>query len=148
LFVLFQFACKVQSNKISDEFQNVNPDGWSWNETKTFSFEITDPTYLYSIECGLRITGSYKYSNIWLLYTLDQPGNSVKNQFQFQLSDNTGKWLGAGQSNLLSYRKFFIENAKLQKGKYTLRLNQNMRDENLTAVSDIGLIVYKGSKIY
>ncbi len=149
LTVILCFAsCKDNKNKLLDEFKEVNQEGWNWTEAKSFAFEITDTTYLYSLECGLRITGSYKYSNIWLLYTIDGPNASLKNQFQIPLSDNTGKWLGVGKSNLISYDQPFIQNAKFKKGKYTLKLNQNMRDEKLGSVSDVGLKIYKGNKIY
>lgn len=141
-------GCVKDKNTVFDEFRNVNIESWGWNDAKTFEFTIEDSSFTYSLECGLRITGSYNYSNIWLLYTLDGPSVSTKNQFQIQLSDNTGKWLGKGKSNLISYEKIFIENAKFKPGKYTLRFNQNMRDEKLSAVSDIGLKIYKGSKIY
>lgn len=147
LFLIFN-ACGVDKGKILDEFKEIPTDGWGWNDARTFTFTIEDSSYLYNLECGLRITGSYKYSNLWLLYTIDGPNSSVKNQFQIQLSDNTGKWLGDGKSNLISYRQFFLQNVKFKKGKYTLQFNQNMRDEKLTSVSDIGLKVYKSSKVY
>lgn len=154
LFFIFSIAflllpgCITERNKILDEFAEVNTNGWSWSDAKSFSFEITEPDYLYNLECALRITGSYKYSNIWMLYTLDGPNDAKKNQFQIQLSDNTGKWLGNGKSNLISYKTPFLQNIRLKKGKYTLKFNQNMRDEKLGAVSDIGLKIYKGNKVY
>jgi gliding motility-associated lipoprotein GldH len=64
------------------------------------------------------------------------------------LSDNTGKWLGKGQSNLLSYERNFIRGAKLKPGNYTLEFSQNMRDEKLKSVSDIGVKVRRSGKVY
>jgi gliding motility-associated lipoprotein GldH len=98
--------------------------------------------------CGLRISGSYAYSNIWLLYTVEGPDTKIKQQFQISLSDKTGKWLGKGMSNLLSYEQPILGNIKLKKGKYTVKISQNMREEELAAVSDLGLKIIKGSKIY
>lgn len=149
IILFFIISGCVKDNKtIFDEFKDLKGQTWQWNESKTFSFEIVDSTFTYDIVCGLRITGSYKYSNIWLVYNLDGPSVSTKNQFQIPLSDNTGKWLGKGMSNLISYDKIFIQNAKLKVGKYTLKFNQNMRDEKLAEVSDIGLKIYKVTKIY
>lgn len=146
--VLALGACKSRENKILDEFQEVNADGWGWNDGKSFSFEIEDSNYLYSLECDLRISGGFRYSNIWLLYTLDGPQTATKNQFQIQLSDNTGKWLGEGKSNLIAFRQVFLADKKLKKGKYILKLNQNMRDDKLRFVSDIGLKIYRSNRIY
>ena len=141
-------GCVRDDKKIYDEFKEINTSSWNWNESKTFTFTITDATYAYNIVCGLRITGSYNYSNIWLLYTIEGEGFSKKQQFQIPLSDNTGKWLGTGMSNLISYDYLFLQNVQFKPGKYTIRINQNMRDEKLTSVSDIGLKIYKETKIY
>jgi gliding motility-associated lipoprotein GldH len=82
------------------------------------------------------------------LYKLNGPGISHKNQFEVVLSDNTGKWLGKGQGNLISYEKPFDGRLKLKPGKYTVEIAQNMRDEKLAGVSDVGLKVVKAGKIY
>lgn len=142
------FACKTDENKLYDEFKEADVNGWKWNDARSFTFEITDSSYLYDLECGLRITGGYKYSNIWLLYTIEGNGITKKNQFDITLSDNTGKWLGKGMSNLLSYKKVFLHNVPLKPGKYTIRFTQNMWDEKLESVSDIGLKVYKTTRVY
>lgn len=141
-------ACSTDQNNISDEFKSVEVSGWGWTQGKKFTFTITDSTYFYDLDCGLRITGSYSYSNIWLVYQMDGPGKSWKNQFEVVLSDNTGKWLGKGQSNLLSYEKTFAKGLRLKPGTYTLEYFQNMRDEKLSSVSDIGLRVRRSGKVY
>lgn len=148
VFVLLVIGCVKDKNKVYDQFNEVSTESWGWNDAKSFTFTIDDAGYSYSLVCGLRIEGSYHYSNIWMLYTLEGPGANTKNQFQIQLSDNTGKWLGDGMSNLISYEQVFLQNVKFKPGKYTLHFNQNMRDEKLSGVSDIGLKVYKGAKIY
>ena len=146
-FLLFS-ACVKDNKTVFDEFKDLTGQTWHWNDSKPFTFEIKDSTYTYNLSCGLRISGAYKYSNIWLIYTLEGQQLATKNQFQIQLSDNTGKWLGKGMSNLISYEQVFMQNIKFKAGKYTLRFNQNMRDEKLADVSDIGIKIYKVTKIY
>lgn len=141
-------GCLADNNRIIDEFREVDEQVWNWHDPKTFSFEIKEADYLYDFYCGLRITGSYKYSNIWLIYTLEGPDQSGKKLFQIQLSDNTGKWLGKGMNNLLSFEQQFAKGVKLKPGKYTLKFSQNMRDEALASVSDIGLKVVRTTKVY
>lgn len=141
-------GCTADDSKIFDEFKEIKSAQWSWHDPQTFSFEVTEKDYVYDLVCGLRITGSYNYSNIWLIYTIEGPGLQGKEQFQIQLSDNTGKWLGKGMSNLISYEQLMKPNVKLQPGKYTVSFSQNMRDEELSAVADIGLKVVKISKVY
>jgi gliding motility-associated lipoprotein GldH len=146
--VLSFFSCSSNKNKVFDEFSKVSPDGWNWNQGVKFTFTIEDSTQYYDLSCGLRITGSYLYSNVWIIYQLDGGQIARKNQFGITLSDNTGKWLGKGQTNLLSYEQVIMKGVKFRPGKYTLQFFQNMRDENLKSVSDIGLSVVKSGKIY
>jgi gliding motility-associated lipoprotein GldH len=148
LIALMLGGCMTDSNTVFDEFHEVNIKKWSWHEPQTFVFDVKEEGYVYDMVCGLRISGSYAYSNIWLLYTVEGPDTKIKQQFQITLSDKTGKWLGKGMSNLLSYEQLILGNIKLKKGKYTVKISQNMREEELAAVSDLGLKIIKGSKIY
>jgi gliding motility-associated lipoprotein GldH len=70
-----------------------------------------------------------------------------KEQFQMVLSDNLGKWNGQGVSNLISFQVPFMGQQKLEKGVYTIEFNQNMRDEILKDVYNIGLQVIRGQLI-
>ena len=83
-----------------------------------------------------------------MIYVLRGPnGYMRKDQFQVVLSDNFGKWKGEGVSNLISYRTPFIKNQQLKKGKYTLEVFQNMRDESLEHVNNVGLQILKGQLV-
>jgi gliding motility-associated lipoprotein GldH len=146
--VLLISGCLADKNTVIDEFKAVNIEKWNWHQGYRFSFEITEPDYLYDFYCGLRVTGKYQYSNIWLIYTLNGPDQAVKKLFQIQLADNTGKWQGKGLNNLISFEQSFIKGVKLKPGKYTLFFQQNMREEELKAVSDIGLKVIRTTKVY
>lgn len=142
------FGCKPSENIVYEKFEKVNTKAWNWKEGKKFEFEITEDQHVYSLFSSLRITSSYKYSNIWMLYTLKGPNNYLKrDQFQLILSDDIGKWKGQGVSNLISFREPFLLNQKLPKGKYTIEFWQNMRDENLLEVNNIGLQVLRGQLI-
>jgi gliding motility-associated lipoprotein GldH len=149
LFTLPLFhSCTTNENVVLNTFEKTDAGGWQWKQGKKFTFTVEDSTYYYSLICGLRIQTGYSYSNIWMVYKLDGPVSSQKNQFEIVLSDNTGKWLGKGQGNLISYEKSFVSGLKLKPGQYTVELAQNMRDEKLSGVSDVGLKVVKTGKIY
>jgi len=148
LIVFHLQSCSTDPNVISNKFEKTDATGWHWNQSKKFTFTIEDSTSYYTLDCGLRITTGYSYSNIWLLCTLKGPSSDHKNQLEVVLSDNTGKWLGKGHGNLISYEKPFSGRLKLKPGQYTVEISQNMRDEKLTGVSDVGLKVSKAGKIY
>jgi hypothetical protein len=48
---------------------------------------------------------------------------------------------------LISFQQPFLQNIKFKKGKYRIEFNQNMRDENLEAVNNIGFQIVKGPLI-
>lgn len=141
-------ACRPSENIVYEEFTDVDAAGWNWDAGKSFSFEVIDETHAYNLLSGLRITSEYAYSNIWMLYSLKGPnGYFRKDQFQLVLSDNIGRWKGKGVSNLISYQEAFLNQLQLKKGKYTLTIFQNMRDENLESVNNLGLQVVRGQLI-
>ena len=65
-------SCGLPENTISEEFQTMDKGIWGWKETKSFSFDIEDTTHYYNVYCGLRLNGTYNYSNIWLIYELSE----------------------------------------------------------------------------
>ena len=149
-------SCGLPENTISEEFQTMEKGIWGWKETKSFSFDIEDTTRYYNIYCGLRLNGTYNYSNIWLIYELSetkQDSNntitlkSQKKQFQIELADQTGRWLGKGMSNLISYEQLLLTKIKLKKGHYTFKLSQNMREDLLSGVNDVGVKVERAQPI-
>lgn len=143
---VFVASCKGNENKVYQQFKEVKTQGWEWKEPRAFEFDIEEDGYFYNINLDLRITGSYGLSNIWLLYKVSGKGLDHENQVEIPLADNTGKWLGKGQGNLLTYSKIIFANKKLEKGHYKIVVNQNTREEILSGVSDIGVSVTKTNK--
>ncbi len=148
-------SCGLPENTITEEFQTIDKGIWGWNESKSYTFTVDDSTHYYNIYCGLRITGKYNYSNIWLIYELAESRNAnnsslnslLKKQFQIELADQTGRWLGKGMSNLISYEQPLLIKTKLKKGNYTFKLSQNMREDLLSGVNDVGIKVEKAQPI-
>lgn len=140
-------GCKKADAVVFEEFQSTNNSDWDWKDAKTFNFEINDTTCYYSILASLRISGKYSYSNIWIIYQLQGNNYKEKKQFQIELADQTGRWIGEGMSNLISYEQHIIPKLKLRPGKYSIAFSQNMRDQHLVGVNDIGLRILKGKQI-
>ncbi|NBX87025.1 MAG: gliding motility lipoprotein GldH [Bacteroidetes bacterium] len=155
IFMILLDSCGLPENTITEEFQTIDKGIWGWKETKSYTFTVDDSTHYYNIYCGLRITGKYNYSNIWLIYELAESRNAnnssvnslLKKQFQIELADQTGRWLGKGMSNLISYEQPLLIKTKLKKGNYTFKLSQNMREDLLSGVNDVGIKVEKAQPI-
>ena len=126
----------------STEIDNTN---WSYVNMVKFDVAVDNPQIDYNIYLNLRVTGEYRYSNLFILFHQSGPGLKPKaTRIEFKLANQDGEWLGTGSGNLYSYQVPFLTHYKFPaKGVYHLALEQNMRDNPLHEVSDVGLRVEK-----
>ena len=122
---------------------------WSTQYKPTFKFEITDTASVYNLYFIIRHTEAYPFSNIWIRVHTKQPGDSVfeKSRLEIPLADAAGKWLGRGMGEIWEHRLRLThegDTAILRKaGRYTIRLEQNMRINPLPEILQVGLRVEK-----
>lgn len=128
-------------NALIDTFENIPETIWSYDKNIKEKVEIKDIDQSYNVYINFRHTNEYKYANIWLrISVIDPSGKKTIERKEFQLALQDGEWLGKGSGNMYSYRLIFKENFKFNKaGNYSFVIEQNMRDNPLTAISDIGL---------
>ncbi len=143
----FMGSCKVDPSVVKDTFAGIEDGVWEWKEIQKFKFDIKKADYYYNIDVNLRITGKYAYSNLWMIGVLKGEGKSDTLQFQAELADETGRWLGQGNGNVLTYRIPFKQNVILKPGKYEFYLKQNVRTEKLGGITDVGIRVSEASAI-
>jgi len=130
---------------VYDQNQEIVNHNWSYVNRIKFDVKIEDETIPYNIYFNLRVTGSYKYSNIFTLFFQRQPGkNPIVTRFEHPLASADGEWLGSGSGNLYSYQLPLFTKYKFPaKGVYHFEIEQNMRDNPLHDVTDVGLRVEK-----
>jgi gliding motility-associated lipoprotein GldH len=125
---------------------NAVPDhNWSYLSKFNYSVKIDNEKLAYNLYMNLRVTADYKYSNLFVLITQTAPDkkNTVK-RYELKLANAQGEWLGKGSGNLYSYQVPFLTNYRFPvKGTYHISIEQNMRDNPLREVSDVGLRVEK-----
>lgn len=71
LCMLFQ-GCSLPANTVAEEFQPIENNTWKWADSKSFTFTIDDSTHYYNLSIGLRIQGTFAYSNIWLISQIQE----------------------------------------------------------------------------
>lgn len=130
-------------NAVTDANQVIANHNWSYINKVKVPVKIDDNNKAYSLLMNLRHTSDYKYSNIFVLIRLSGPGmKPTVTRKEFQLAYPDGEWLGKGSGNLYTYQLPFAEGFKFpKKGIYTFEFEQNMRDNPLRDVSDVGLRV-------
>lgn len=143
--ILLQLSSCTDKNRIIDTNQEVPNQNWTYVNRFKYNFNIDDAEAAYNIYINLRVTGNYKYSNLFVLIT--QSGADKKQiikRYELTLANKEGQWLGKGSGNLYNYQLAFLTNYHFsKKGPYTFYIEQNMRDNPLREVSDVGLRVEK-----
>jgi gliding motility-associated lipoprotein GldH len=130
----------------------IQGNEWHSKFAPTFKFEITDTTSLYNMYFLIRHTDVYPYSNIWVWVYTKQPGDSSfqKTRIEIPLAETSGKWLGRGMGSIWEHRMPIThegDSAILNKrGKWEIRLEQNMRINPLPEVLQVGLRIEKINK--
>ena len=129
---------------ILDTNTTVENHNWSYANTIKYAVKIDDASIPYNVYINLRVTGDYRYSNIFLLLRRSGPKLKAVTRFEIKLANPDGQWLGQGSGNLYSYQVPVITDFKFpQKGTYQFEIEQNMRDNPLHEVSDAGLRIEK-----
>jgi len=146
VFVVLALPGCTDQNAVIDQNTELVNSNWSYSNKLKYAVKIDDASIAYNLCLNLRVTADYKYSNIFVLMHETGPGiqSPVAVRYEFKLANKDGEWLGAGSGNIYSYQIPFSNNYKFPaKGTYYFELEQNMRDNPLREVSDVGLRVEK-----
>ena len=136
--VLFS-AC--DDKRVFEDYQTIKDDNWYINQKPTFYLDVKDTVSEHSIYFNVRHTGQYKYSNLFVLFTIQGPKAKPETQrLEFKLAELDGKWLGSGLGDMYSNQIKIMENVKFpRKGVYSFSIEQNMRDNPLAGIEDLGI---------
>ena len=130
------------TNNIVDVNHTMPSRNWSYADKVKATVDITDSNKAYHIYFKLRHTSDYRYSNIFVLLNVKTAQKKRSRRYEFKLAQADGQWNGAGSGNLYTYAFPLLTNFKFPApGKYELELEQNMRDNPLNEVSDVGIKV-------
>lgn len=122
-------------------------EGWALTQKPTFEFEIPDNAAPYQFAYIVRNSMEYPYYNLFIRHTLR---NEKKEVLQTKLEEltlfdaKTGKPFGAGLGDLFDHKivsKSLNRRVPLPPGKYTLELEQFMRQDTLAGVMTVGISV-------
>ena len=143
LSIFLLSAC--EPNRFFEENQTIESKKWKYDDAKIFYIDIKDTTAFYTVFINIRHNGNYRYSNLFLQLESKGP-NAIKGKqlLEFRLAEEDGKWLGQGIGNLFSYQIPVKKDLKINKaGRYEFILTQEMRDNPLLNVEDIGIRIEK-----
>lgn len=119
---------------------------WYYNNTPSFSFNISDTLAAYNIYIILRHTDAYEYNNIWLRLSTQAPGSDKHYQnLELTLGTDPKGWEGHGTDDIFEVRKNITRGPVPFKkaGTYTFTIAQIMRENPLKHVLNVGIRVEK-----
>src|SRR6201996_1092501 len=131
---------------IIDQNTEIVNNNWSYGNKLKLPVKVDNADITYNLCLNLRVTADYKYSNIFILLHESGPGMQQPTtvRYEFPLANAAGEWYGAGSGNIYTYQVPFKKGYKFPtKGDYVFEIEQNMRDNPLHEVSDVGLRVEK-----
>jgi gliding motility-associated lipoprotein GldH len=137
--VLLNVAC--ENGNVYDEMVTIPSEGWASDRAIKLDVPVSDISKAYDIFIHFRNSGRYEYKNVWLFIETKSPkGNSLRDTFEIDLADETGKWKGNGIGNVNNMLVVYKQNILFPvSGIYQVTVNQAMRDTTLEHVLDFGL---------
>ncbi|RYD77144.1 MAG: gliding motility lipoprotein GldH [Sphingobacteriales bacterium] len=142
VFLLVFSMSSCNFNAVVDTNQSVEDNQWLYANAAKAEFEITDVTKPYQVNFKLRINTEYRYSNLFVLATFKDAKGRKRTRYQFKLAKADGQWLGKGSGDLYTYVFPLLKNHRFaDTGKYSVEIEQNMRDNPLVGISDVGIEV-------
>ena len=150
LFFAFAVLCMLLFSTCSQRVfyeKNINITNEIWNKDTalTYKFEITDSLQYYDIFIDVRNSVDFETQNFYIFLTTIFPSGYIgKDTLGGVLCDNYGVWKGKGSGRLKDNRFLFKSKVRFaQKGFYTLKVYQAMRDDNLKGIANFGITLYE-----
>ena len=142
---LFIFSCQNQTKILFDKSKPIQDNAWLIKDKKEYWLEVNPEKTLVKLDLNLRITNEYKYSNLFILFRIYGPHKEMETKrLEFKLADTHGDWLGSGSGGIYTFRIPLTDSYTFsQKGVYKFEIEQDMRDNPLRGVVDIGLRIEK-----
>ncbi len=97
---------------------------------------------------NIRHRDIYDYTNLYIkIQTIHPTGETTSQVISLPLSDDEGKWLGKCSGDICFNRVYLMKKIMFQaKGKYMFNINQEMRQDHLKNILDIGLKIEKAKR--
>ncbi|MFK5877953.1 MAG: gliding motility lipoprotein GldH [Flavobacteriaceae bacterium] len=146
ILVLGLISC--DSNRTFDTYNSIENNIWLEGDVIEFQVEVEDTISKNNIFINIRNNKEYEFSNLFLIASMEFPnGLKVIDTLEYEMTDNTGNYLGSGYTDIKENKLFYKENVRFQnKGLHILKVEQAMRKssnihglDSLKGITDIGL---------
>lgn len=146
VFILFIAVVSCDESRLFEDNREFVDRAWKATEEPRFEFKVADTSRSYNLYYNVRNSLSYPYARIFVTYHLyDSTGRELfKKLVSNDLFDQkTGRPLGdSGLGDLFDHQFMVIKNYRFDfSGKYSIKLDQFMRQDTLKGVIAVGIRV-------
>lgn len=145
VFVSLLFLAACDSTRVYEENNELPEHEWTVRNKLSFNFFISDTITPHNFYFNVRNADDYSYSNIFVFMNTKFPNGKMKRDtIEFVLADESGRWLGKGQGDLLDNQLLYMKAKRFPlKGKYTIEVEQAMRRQSLPGIYNAGIRIEK-----
>ncbi|MDF2479020.1 MAG: hypothetical protein K0S24_4503 [Sphingobacterium sp.] len=159
IFYLYRFKMKLKAflfgilsiglwascdqTAILNENKPIENKIWLYTSRPSFQFHISDNTKKYDVFMDVRHTPEYAFSNLFVLIYQQTPNKKTLTfRKEIKLAKSDGKWSGKSSGSLYNQQAIIHKDYVFpDTGLYTISIEQNMRENPLQEITDIGLTV-------
>lgn len=139
------FLVSCTNNAVYEKNKAIPARLWFYDEKPQFDVHIDDKLSKYNVYINLRHSNSYDFSNIFVL--LHEKGSKLIDtayRKEISLAQPDGRWLGNSAGSLYEIQYLAKENFIFpDTGTYIFTIEQNMRENPLKDIIDVGIKVVK-----
>jgi gliding motility-associated lipoprotein GldH len=149
-FTLFMLA-SCDKNRAFDQYKQVG-EKWHKDSIVTFTFNQNEVSKNYNLFVNIRDNSDYKFSNLYLIVSMEHPNGFTKvDTLQYLMANPDGTLLGDGFTDVKDNKLVYKENFKFPKsGKYIVKIQQAQRktgnvagEKSLDGITDVGFRIEK-----
>ena len=145
MFVVLLFNACTQQELFEKNIEIPNYQ-WKSSFSPEIHFTIKDTSSAYRIFFVIRHTNAYRFNNLWISLKSITPGSTTAQEQKFDLPlASSNQWLGTGMDDIFEHRiLLYKEPVKFKTfGRYSISINQIMRDNPLLYVMNVGIRIEK-----
>lgn len=144
--IAFLSSCSDSGSVLFDKSKPIQDNAWRAKDKREYWVDIANNQLNYHLALNVRITNEYRFSNLFILFRIYGPQKELQTKrLEFKLADSQGDWLGSGSGNIYTFRIPITQRLKFNHpGVYKFEIEQDMRDNPLRGVVDIGLRLEQG----
>jgi gliding motility-associated lipoprotein GldH len=143
LLFIALFISSCDKTKVYEDVSSLPEAYWLADSSKSFEFNIEDPSLSYNLYFNIRNGLEYPHNNIYVNYIVSDSANNVLDEElrNFQLfNSKTGYPLGNGSGNIFEHQfDLLVDYTFPFAGKFNLNIQQYMRYDSLPEVYSVGV---------